>query len=110
MSETKTKLFCSFCGKRQDEVKKLIAGPNIFICDECVDLCADIIRVEREDMTLEQKVVSGPTDLDTLRMRLEVCASKLDDYSRSHDEKDMAFAVDELALAINLVEKLQKRV
>ena len=39
-------LFCSFCGKNQSEVKKLIAGPSIFICDECVDLCNDIIIEE----------------------------------------------------------------
>lgn len=42
MSETK-KLYCSFCGKYQDEVFKLIAGPFVMICDECVDLCVDII-------------------------------------------------------------------
>ena len=39
-------LYCSFCGKSQHEVKKLIAGPSVFICDECVDLCNDIIREE----------------------------------------------------------------
>ena len=39
-------LFCSFCGKSQHEVKKLIAGPSVFICDECIDLCNDIIRDE----------------------------------------------------------------
>ena len=37
-------LYCSFCGKSQQEVRKLIAGPSVFICDECVDLCNDIIR------------------------------------------------------------------
>ena len=42
--EDKDKLFCSFCGKNQNEVKKLIAGPTVFICDECVDLCTDIIK------------------------------------------------------------------
>lgn len=42
-------LYCSFCGKSQHEVKKLIAGPSVFICDECVDLCNDIIREEVED-------------------------------------------------------------
>jgi hypothetical protein len=41
-------LFCSFCGKSQHEVKKLIAGPSVYICDECVDLCVDIIREEGE--------------------------------------------------------------
>ncbi|MFO0208151.1 MAG: ClpX C4-type zinc finger protein, partial [Betaproteobacteria bacterium] len=39
-------LYCSFCGKSQHEVKKLIAGPSVFICDECIDLCTDIIRDE----------------------------------------------------------------
>jgi len=44
-------LYCSFCGKSQHEVRKLIAGPSVFICDECVDLCNDIIREELEDRT-----------------------------------------------------------
>ena len=39
-------LYCSFCGKSQHEVRKLIAGPSVFICDECVDLCNDIIQEE----------------------------------------------------------------
>ena len=52
MAENKDKsLFCSFCGKNQQEVKKLIAGPSVFICDECVDLCNDIIREELDDTT-----------------------------------------------------------
>ena len=41
-------LFCSFCGKNQNEVKKLIAGPSVYICNECVDLCNDIIKEEIE--------------------------------------------------------------
>jgi ATP-dependent Clp protease ATP-binding subunit ClpX len=41
-------LYCSFCGKSQHEVRKLIAGPSVFICDECVELCNDIIREELE--------------------------------------------------------------
>ncbi len=55
MSDDKSKgkdeklLYCSFCGKSQHEVKKLIAGPSVFICDECVDLCNDIIREEIQD-------------------------------------------------------------
>jgi ATP-dependent Clp protease ATP-binding subunit ClpX len=44
-------LYCSFCGKSQHEVRKLIAGPSVFICDECVELCNDIIREELEDRT-----------------------------------------------------------
>jgi ATP-dependent Clp protease ATP-binding subunit ClpX len=46
-------LYCSFCGKSQHEVRKLIAGPSVFICDECVDLCNDIIREEVQDDTTE---------------------------------------------------------
>ena len=42
-------LYCSFCGKSQHEVRKLIAGPSVFICDECVELCNDIIREEIEE-------------------------------------------------------------
>ena len=42
--EDKDSLFCSFCGKSQKEVKKLIAGPTVFVCDECVELCMDIIK------------------------------------------------------------------
>ncbi len=54
-SDSKNTLYCSFCGKSQHEVKKLIAGPNVFICNECVELCMDIIR--EEDKT--QLVASG---------------------------------------------------
>ena len=50
-SKEKT-LLCSFCGKNQTEVKKLIAGPSVFICDECVDLCNDII-VEENDSNID---------------------------------------------------------
>ena len=44
--DAKNTLYCSFCGKSQHEVRKLIAGPTVFICDECVELCMDIIREE----------------------------------------------------------------
>lgn len=47
-------LYCSFCGKSQHEVRKLIAGPSVFICDECVDLCNDIIREEIQETTEEE--------------------------------------------------------
>src|ERR1700750_1610858 len=45
-SDSKNTLYCSFCGKSQHEVRKLIAGPSVFICDECIELCNDIIRDE----------------------------------------------------------------
>ena len=48
-------LYCSFCGKSQHEVKKLIAGPSVFICDECIDLCNDIMRDERVFRSRMQK-------------------------------------------------------
>ena len=56
--ESKNTLYCSFCGKSQHEVRKLIAGPSVFICDECVELCNDIIREE-----LEEKAASSRSDL-----------------------------------------------
>ncbi len=46
-------LFCSFCGKNQNEVKKLIAGPSVYICDECVSLCNDIIKEDLESKEAE---------------------------------------------------------
>ncbi|TIW47051.1 MAG: ATP-dependent Clp protease ATP-binding subunit ClpX, partial [Mesorhizobium sp.] len=46
--DSKNTLYCSFCGKSQHEVRKLIAGPTVFICDECVELCMNIIREENK--------------------------------------------------------------
>ena len=48
-NKSKNTLYCSFCGKSQHEVKKLIAGPTVFICDECVELCNDIIQEENKE-------------------------------------------------------------
>lgn len=67
MSEKKSSsgeklLYCSFCGKSQHEVKKLIAGPSVFICDECIDLCNDIIRDEINSL---EPITSSKTDLPT---------------------------------------------
>src|SRR5579885_649104 len=52
--DSKSTLYCSFCGKSQHEVRKLIAGPTVFICDECVELCMDIIREEHDDYVIGQ--------------------------------------------------------
>ena len=71
--KTKNTLYCSFCGKSQHEVKKLIAGPTVFICDECVELCNDIIVEENKEAN-NQKNVSGK--IPTPR---EICDT-LDDY------------------------------
>ena len=66
-------LYCSFCGKSQHEVKKLIAGPSVFICDECIDLCNDIVR---DEVAGEQGAKEGKSDLPTPK---EICAI-LDQY------------------------------
>ncbi|NCT67918.1 MAG: ATP-dependent Clp protease ATP-binding subunit ClpX [Rhodanobacteraceae bacterium] len=79
-------LYCSFCGKSQHEVRKLIAGPSVFICDECVELCNDIIREE-----LEEKAASARSDLPKPAEILEV----LDQYviGQSRAKKVLAVAV-----------------
>ena len=56
-TNNKNILYCSFCGKSQHEVRKLIAGPTVFICDECVELCMDIIKEESKDTLLSIKMV-----------------------------------------------------
>ncbi len=65
--EKKGTLFCSFCGKSQHEVRKLIAGPTVFICDECVELCMDIIREEHKDsIQKNHEGVPTPQDINNL--------------------------------------------
>jgi ATP-dependent Clp protease ATP-binding subunit ClpX len=62
--ESKNTLYCSFCGKSQHEVRKLIAGPTVFICDECVELCMDIIREEHKtDLVKSGDGVPIPSDI-----------------------------------------------
>ena len=69
--DSKTTLYCSFCGKSQHEVRKLIAGPTVFICDECVELCMDIIREEHKSTLLKSQ--------DGVPTPKEIC-EVLDDY------------------------------
>jgi ATP-dependent Clp protease ATP-binding subunit ClpX len=54
-SEKQSHLFCSFCGKSQEEVKKLVAGPSVYICDECIELCNDIIAEEQKEVFSKKK-------------------------------------------------------
>ena len=72
LSDSSKLLFCSFCGKNQNEVRRLIAGPSVYICDECVDLCNDIISEEAE-------ASDADATSDKLPVPVEI-KSILDDY------------------------------
>jgi ATP-dependent Clp protease ATP-binding subunit ClpX len=84
--DSKNTLYCSFCGKSQHEVRKLIAGPTVFICDECVELCMDIIREEHKT-TLVKSRDGVPTPADICKV--------LDDYviGQSHAKRVLSVAV-----------------
>ena len=61
----KDSLFCSFCGKNQKEVKKLIAGPTVFVCDECVELCMDIIKEDNKNNKFKiKKDIPKPSEIN----------------------------------------------
>ena len=77
-------LYCSFCGKSQHEVRKLIAGPSVFVCDECVDLCNDIIREEMQDKEEEtQDSLPSPREINKF----------LDDYVIGQDAAKKVLSV-----------------
>ena len=79
-------LYCSFCGKSQHEVRKLIAGPSVFICDECVDLCDDIIREEAiDDISKSEEKESFPTPVEI--------HEGLNDYVISQEEAKKVLSV-----------------
>jgi len=96
-------LYCSFCGKSQHEVKKLIAGPTVFICDECVELCMDIIKEENKDTLVKyQEGVPSPK---------EIC-NVLDDYviGQKYAKEVLSVAVHNHYKRLNYETKSNKEV
>jgi ATP-dependent Clp protease ATP-binding subunit ClpX len=84
--DSKNTLYCSFCGKSQHEVRKLIAGPTVFICDECVELCMDIIREDHKSAISKSRgEVPTPSEIQTV----------LDDYviGQMHAKRVLSVAV-----------------
>ncbi len=103
MSTNKNILYCSFCGKSQHEVRKLIAGPTVFICDECVELCMDIIKEENKDTFVKHQ--------DGLPSPKQIC-SVLDDYVIGQDlaKKVLSVAVHNHYKRLNYENKTSKNV
>ena len=83
-NEEKKQLKCSFCGKNQDQVRRLIAGPGVYICDECIELCSEIITDEfDENIQIETGALPKPMEIKTY----------LDGYVVGQDDAKKALSV-----------------
>ena len=107
-------LYCSFCGKSQHEVRKLIAGPSVFVCDECVELCNDIIREELEDKSesgasqlpkpqeikdiLDQYVIGQESAKKVLAVAVYNHYKRLETRSREHSKDEVELAKSNILL------------
>src|ERR1700731_3264674 len=97
-SDSKNTLYCSFCAKSEHEVRKLSAGPTVFICDECVELCMDIIRAADKG-SIAKEGEGGPTPQDICKV--------LDDYviGQEQAKKILSVAVHNHYKRVSLLDK-----
>ena len=91
MKDSEKKICCSFCGKLQGEVKRLIAGPGVYICDECIEVCYDLISPENEDLVFEPSETDEFESFELLKPR-EI-KERLDEYVIGQDKAKKSLAV-----------------
>jgi len=92
-SDDRRQLRCSFCGKTQDEVKRLVAGPNVYICNDCIELCIDILREEEEQYARENRVYGGERDGRLYVPKPREIYEALSDYVIGQDEAKKVLSV-----------------